>query len=171
VRILTVRQPWAWAIVHGGKDVENRVRNLAGKYRGPLAIHVGLSDDESAADHEHPMHGLINGPCPGARRSEHNVYTCEWCSVTATKRWTDQGHIIGVVNLWAVHRDAGGGNCCPHYPVGGPGGSLWSQRDVWHLCLSNPRPLAEPIPYRGALGLRTLPAEVVEQINRQLAPA
>lgn len=23
-RVLTVRQPWAWAIIHGGKDVENR---------------------------------------------------------------------------------------------------------------------------------------------------
>ena len=30
MRVLTVRQPWAWAIIHGGKDVENRVRNLAG---------------------------------------------------------------------------------------------------------------------------------------------
>ncbi|WP_409188395.1 hypothetical protein [Bradyrhizobium sp. RDM4] len=29
---LSVRQPWAWAIIHGGKDVENRsapaVRNM-----------------------------------------------------------------------------------------------------------------------------------------------
>jgi hypothetical protein len=24
VRVLTVRQPWAWAIIHGGKDAENR---------------------------------------------------------------------------------------------------------------------------------------------------
>lgn len=33
MRILTVRQPWAWAIIHGGKDVENRTRNVAGDYR------------------------------------------------------------------------------------------------------------------------------------------
>ena len=29
MRVLTVRQPWAWAIIHGQKDVENRVRSLA----------------------------------------------------------------------------------------------------------------------------------------------
>ena len=23
---LSVRQPWAWAIIHGGKDVENRTK-------------------------------------------------------------------------------------------------------------------------------------------------
>jgi hypothetical protein len=27
LRALTVQQPWAWAIIHGGKDVENRGRN------------------------------------------------------------------------------------------------------------------------------------------------
>lgn len=44
MRILTVRQPWAWAIIHGQKDVENRVRNIAGDYRGPVAIHTALDD-------------------------------------------------------------------------------------------------------------------------------
>lgn len=47
MRILTVRQPWAWAIVHGGKDVENRTRNIAGAYRGPVAIHAGMRFDQS----------------------------------------------------------------------------------------------------------------------------
>ena len=34
-----VRQPWAWAIVHGGKDVENRSWRTS--HRGPLCIHAG----------------------------------------------------------------------------------------------------------------------------------
>lgn len=38
-RVLTVRQPWAWAIIHGGKDVENR--SWPTKHRGPLLIHAG----------------------------------------------------------------------------------------------------------------------------------
>lgn len=50
MRILTVRQPWVWAIIHGGKDVENRVRNIAGSYRGPVAIHVALADAEHAPE-------------------------------------------------------------------------------------------------------------------------
>ena len=39
VRVLTVRQPWAWAIIHGGKDVENR--SWPTKHRGALLIHAG----------------------------------------------------------------------------------------------------------------------------------
>jgi hypothetical protein len=34
-----------------------------------------------------------------------------------------------------------------------------------HLILENPRPLAEPIPCRGALGLWTPAADVLEQLN------
>lgn len=36
---LTVRQPWAWMIIHAGKDIENRT--WATRYRGPLLIHAG----------------------------------------------------------------------------------------------------------------------------------
>src|SRR5262245_15449329 len=40
MRALTVRQPWAWAIIHGGKDIENRT--WANKYvTGTIAIHAG----------------------------------------------------------------------------------------------------------------------------------
>jgi hypothetical protein len=47
-RVLTVRQPWAWAIIHAGKDVENRTRPT--RYRGLLLIHAGQADDP--AGHE-----------------------------------------------------------------------------------------------------------------------
>jgi len=42
---LTVKQPWAWAIVHAGKDIENR--DWVTHYRGPLLVHAGarLHDD------------------------------------------------------------------------------------------------------------------------------
>jgi hypothetical protein len=53
IRILTVRQPWAWAIMHGGKDVENRVRNIAGDYRGTVAIHAALTG--ANFDSKHPQ--------------------------------------------------------------------------------------------------------------------
>jgi hypothetical protein len=38
LKCLSIRQPWAWAILHAGKDVENRT--WLTKYRGPLAIHA-----------------------------------------------------------------------------------------------------------------------------------
>ena len=40
---LSVRQPWAWAIVSGFKDVENRPRRT--NFRGRLLIHAGLELD------------------------------------------------------------------------------------------------------------------------------
>lgn len=41
MKVITVRPPWAHAIIHGGKDVENR--SWSTKYRGSLAIHAGLT--------------------------------------------------------------------------------------------------------------------------------
>lgn len=36
---LTVRQPWAWAIIHAGKDVENR--KWPTSHTGLIGIHAG----------------------------------------------------------------------------------------------------------------------------------
>lgn len=43
---ISIRQPWAWLVIHGGKDIENR--DWASSYRGPLAIHAakGMTKDE-----------------------------------------------------------------------------------------------------------------------------
>ncbi|MGA2491891.1 MAG: ASCH domain-containing protein [Roseiarcus sp.] len=38
---LSIRQPWAWAILYAGKDVENR--SWPTRYRGRVLIHAGLS--------------------------------------------------------------------------------------------------------------------------------
>lgn len=42
-KAISVQQPWAWAIIHGGKDVENRTWKT--NYRGPLLIHAGKTFD------------------------------------------------------------------------------------------------------------------------------
>ncbi len=48
---ITLWQPWAWAVAHAGKGVENRTwsppQYLVGKW---LAIHAGLQLDDSAVD-------------------------------------------------------------------------------------------------------------------------
>ncbi len=38
IKVLAIRQPWAYAILHLGKDVENR--SWRTHYRGPLLIHA-----------------------------------------------------------------------------------------------------------------------------------
>ncbi|WP_431276219.1 ASCH domain-containing protein [Variovorax ureilyticus] len=46
MKALSIRQPWAWLIVHGGKDIENRTWST--RYRGPVLIHAakGMTRDE-----------------------------------------------------------------------------------------------------------------------------
>ncbi|PXX71837.1 ASCH domain-containing protein [Pseudomonas sp. LAMO17WK12:I10] len=38
MKALSIRQPWAWLIVHGGKDIENRSWHT--KYRGRFLVHA-----------------------------------------------------------------------------------------------------------------------------------
>lgn len=162
MRILTVRQPWAWAIIHGGKNVENRVRNIAGGYRGPVAIHAGLQTEKAGQ---------------------------AWAVAAAAGMNTDRydgdpihrGHIIGVVDLVDVHSASVIGGCgrmqndCDEHPNGcrhhcspwamGPAPEGWYQ----HLVFENPRALDQPIPYKGALGLRRLDDDMIARINRELS--
>lgn len=41
-KALSVRQPWAWAVIKADEDVENRPKPT--RYRGPLYIHDGKQD-------------------------------------------------------------------------------------------------------------------------------
>lgn len=42
-KAISVRQPWAWAIIHGGKDVENRTWEA--NYRDQFLIHARKTFD------------------------------------------------------------------------------------------------------------------------------
>lgn len=165
MRVMTVRQPWALHIVQSGKDVENRVRNIAGTYRGPVAIHAGLAADEEAL-RQLPMHAPNGVP-----------------------RVFDKGVVIGVVDITGVHSsgdcldrnlhrlaalyrdDREAFNATRDDGLGGLIGKVqmcspWALPEYHHIELTNPRKLARPIPLRGALGLRELDPAVVAQIER-----
>lgn len=43
MKALSIKQPWAWAIIYAGKDVENRTWHT--DYRGPLLIHASKTFD------------------------------------------------------------------------------------------------------------------------------
>lgn len=145
-----MRQPWAWAIIHGGKDVENRTRNIAGSYRGPVLIHAAsktaaLTDAEAEFLLAHDVDGKLDA-WMGGEPIEGSV-------------------IIGVVDLVDVHTASVIGGCgrlrhdCPDHGTCRVHCSEWAQgpsADGWfqHLVFANPRALDEPIPYKGGLGLR-----------------
>lgn len=82
MKALTVRQPWADAIVQPGDDpkrTENRTRRTT--YRGPLLIHSALTEDRNALPAE-----MVAG-------------------------WPDvRGHVLAVVELVGCHRAEG--RCC-----------------------------------------------------------
>lgn len=167
LRILTVRQPWAWAIIHGGKDVENRVRNMAGAYRGPVAIHAGMRYDygwQSAA--------LDDAMRPGRNEAARAAFESGTQFVQHPMPWEEGlGHIIGVVDLIDVHTISEDDHM--DYEVGpvscSPWAQWWDAGTRYHLVLANPRPLSEPIPYKGALGLRRLDAETAARVWGGLA--
>lgn len=154
---MTVRQPWAWAIVHADppKDVENRTQ--AWSYRGPLAIHAGLTFDGDALD------------VPVLRKALPHGNGRAW---EAFKQRRVRGAIVGVVDLVDVHTAAGLEDdpwewCCQ--PWGEPPGITLRANGTFtgprqHLVLAHPRPLPVPIPCRGQLGLWTPPAAVLEQL-------
>ena len=168
MRILTVQQPWAWAIIHGGKDVENRVRNVAGDYRGPVAIHVGLRYhyDWRSAALDDAMRPVRNDFARRALAEYGQTVRHPW-------PWEESlGAIIGVVDLVDVHRHqiagAGCGDSNARSDMRSTVCSPWAEPGAHHLVLSNPRPLAEPILYRGALGLRHLDDDTTARILAQI---
>lgn len=157
MRVLTVRQPWAWAIIHGGKDVENRSRNIAGFYRGPVAIHAGLARPE-----QHNMASRAHRAAHGGETPTDLVF----------------GAIIGVVDLTDAHlsRLARGATTSGQpmcFNDGTPIGRLcspWAMTWFYHLVVANPRPLAQPIPAKGRLGLWRPDDELRAAIAEQLHP-
>jgi hypothetical protein len=148
MRVLTVRQPWAWAIIYGGKDVENRDRNIAGSYRGPVAIHAAAAWDDDAFSDPIVRDAIAR-------------YGLDAMGSSLTTR-----AIIGVVDLVDVREpidvqvrvDERTWKWVSHDP------SPWAWPGRKHLVFADPHPLAHPIPFRGGLGLRRLPAEVAAQI-------
>lgn len=143
LRALSVRQPWAWAICHG-KDVENRSRGT--KHRGLLAIHASKSA---------PFKQDVEDP--------------RIVDLTVANGLDDpssaQGAVVAVAELVTCHLSPDfGGTCGATRPPCSP----WAERDVYHWQLANVRPLPEPVPCRGMLGLWRLPDEVEKAVRAQL---
>lgn len=149
MKALTVQQPWAWAIVHGGKDVENRTQ--AWSHRGTFAVHAGARLSDRGADSP-----LVQRAMGDAMRADQLPIDLVF------------GAVIGVVDLVGAHTAHEG--CCDsewgEQAYDEHGGR--TRRDIVHLELEQPRALVEPVPCRGALGLWTLPQEVLDQVLEQL---
>lgn len=168
MRVLTVRQPWAWSIIFAGKDVENRSRNIAGSYRGPVLIHAALQAV--------PFEG------PGEEAWDVPMYRDAHARETSVVRHRIdvRGAIIGVVDLVDVHSASILGGCgrlrhdCPEHGTCREHCSPWAMGPTaggWfqHLVFENPRALDQPVPWKGGLGLRR--ASALELVGDYLVQA
>ncbi len=67
---LAVRQPWAWAIIHGGKDIENRSAYAVNKgaMRAPtrIAIHASARMTQHEYDSALAFMAMLGVTCPPA---------------------------------------------------------------------------------------------------------
>lgn len=124
MKALTIRQPWAWMILHAGKDVENRTWPTA--YRGPLLIHAasGCTQEEYFDGADYAREVLREQP----------QYTG---LVLPGRSVLERGGIVGVADLvgcaWGLRS-----------PWSAPGQYQWVLRDA------RPVPF---VPCRGQLGL------------------
>lgn len=169
MRVITLRPPWSWAVIHGGKDIENRRTNIAGDYRGPLAIHTGLRYDRGwdSPAMDDAMRPILSSN-----------------ELRETWPWEQpRGHIIGVVDLIDVHAVANphfNPICFDHRRPNGLAEAAAEGRGVcsrwadpggqWHLVLANPTPLETPIPYRGHLGIRRADPLTMVRLMAQIDP-
>lgn len=130
-KALTVKNPWAHAIIAGDKDVENRSRPT--KHRGRLYIHAGLTWSQDGIDFMKPR-GMLTGGLG--------------------EMYGELGTVIGTVDVIGCHP----AEECEQVDIDGFASycSEWSMPDHYHWVLANARPLACPFPETGRLGLWTL---------------
>jgi len=162
VKILTLTQPYATLVALLAKGIETR--SWSTSYRGPIAIH--------AAKGLGPVGGLAGLWNLCSHQPFRNTLRPHYGCPEDLPR----GAIVAVATLADVRHTRGS-----RPGSGGPKYADWVHdlsyqerafgdyspgRYAW--LLSDVRPLHTPLPYRGAQGLRPLPAEVVALVEERL---
>jgi hypothetical protein len=177
LRALTVRQPWAGCIAHLDKRIENRSWRLPDKYLGTeVAVHAAAAVDRD--NMSAPM-----GAEGWASLFGSNAEWDAWRSWHPGRKQRDManwppklalGAVVSVATLADCHRfdwdelcgysgdwsesSRHPGLCSPYVVLG----------VEWHWELAGVRPLAEPVPCKGKLGLWRLPEDVEKAVRAQL---
>jgi hypothetical protein len=123
MRMLTVRNPWAWLIMNGGKDVENRT--LKTNYRGLLGIHASkMMSKDAVLTTARYLSGIKGASYLSGFMRDINLIP------------RTNGCILGNVILV---------DCVQNFR------SDWAEEGMWHWVLKNPVVFDKPIPKKGAL--------------------
>lgn len=89
-KAISIRQPWAWAIIYAGKDIENRDWNT--RFRGPVAIHAA----KGMATHEYAGAAKV---ITAIKRKADSQHLMRWLGVCAAPERLDRGGIIGTAEI------------------------------------------------------------------------
>jgi len=83
MKALSIRQPWAWLIIHGGKDIENRSWHT--KFRGRFLVHASQ--------------GMTRGEYDEALELVHDIGSMELYQRFPSFNNLPRGVIVGSVEL------------------------------------------------------------------------
>lgn len=149
MKALTVRQPYADAIAHGLKRIENRGRALPAKYVDvPVLLHAAKERHATritAADLADIVGDPMGQPWPDLR-----------------------SHILAVIRFAGSHRcDSSQHWCCR------PWGQIETTQSpkVWHWEISEVTRLETPVSASGALGFWTPDDDDLAAVQRQIGLA
>jgi hypothetical protein len=163
LKIITVRQPWAWLIFHG-KDVENR--SWVTPYRGPCAIHAAAGMTAGEYDDCRGFllrAGLITkGGFMTAPQSFSRVALMDRSPVISPRvRFPQADELVRSAILGVADVTGFGPG------VGAPSVWFFGPRA---LTLANMRELPKPLRYTGGVRrIAALPAAIEEEVWKSLA--
>lgn len=135
MKALSIRAPWWWFILHGGKDIENRDWRFVPKLSGRVLIHASRfwTIEDISLDHASAVDmggAAITDP--------------QWVEM-----FKACGSIVGSVEVAGYVRESD---------------SPWFVGPLG-IVLRDPIALTEPIPCKGALGFFEVPADIAAQVR------
>jgi len=142
VKIISVRQPWAWLIVAGHKDIENRTWRTS--YRGRLLIHASLATEPD----DFPMQ---------------RQWIENWTGIVIPED-LPRGAIVGSATL--SHVDCGDG----YQGDGLACSSPWFE-GPYGFHMADAVEFAEPIQCRGQLGIRDISDALAARVSKMISEA
>lgn len=135
MKAMSIRQPWIWAILEGGKRVENRDWASCG-YRGPILLHASKSCTRD--EYEECRHAIVDMREDMRRLGELGP---ELIPIPPLKE-QPCGVLLGIARIVNVVRH-------PKYPSGYRG---YRVAGALGLELADVRRLP-PVPFKGMLGI------------------
>ena len=153
MKAITLTAPWAWAVAHAGKDVENRKTRCPSLLGERIAIHAGVEKVGDAVDLEWmDARGLIS---PGPVALSYGTVV----AVATVVGWIAADFSVGIPVASPYFGDRHRKWRSPWFT--GPFG--WLLHDV--------RTLATPIPTRGKQGIWTVDADTEAAVLAQIGGA